>query len=160
MLKNNCDSFAGDADARVWSNRGGSAGHDSVSGSQWWVVSSAYTTSDTWKPGGHQSLIGELIFWAQNRQWVMNSESTERTGQRSATGRWETFEYHRIGSNNEILAVTSSASETSYLLESIAGTSFDAAESGPPPLHSVRCPDHCCQESFPQDLKVRRLKMH
>ena len=50
--------------------------------------------------------------------------------------------------------------ETDYRLESIAGTSFDAAESGPPPLHSVRCPDHCCQESFPQDLKVRRLKMH
>ena len=47
-----------------------------------------------------------------------------------------------------------------YLIESIAGTSFDAAESGPPPLHSVRCPDHFCQKSFPQKLKFRRLKMH
>ena len=47
-----------------------------------------------------------------------------------------------------------------YTLDTIAGTSFDAAESGPPPLHSVRCPDHFCLESFPQELKVRRSKMH
>ena len=46
------------------------------------------------------------------------------------------------------------------LVDTIAGTSFDAAESGPPPLHSVRCPDHFCLESFPQELKVRRSKMH
>ena len=46
------------------------------------------------------------------------------------------------------------------ILVTIAGTSFDAAESGPPPLHSVRCPDHFCLESFPHELKVRRLKMH
>ena len=45
-------------------------------------------------------------------------------------------------------------------LDTIAGTLFDAAESGPPPLHSVRCPDHFCLESFPQELKVRRSKMH
>ena len=46
------------------------------------------------------------------------------------------------------------------VVDTIAGTSFDAAESGPPPLHSVRCPDHFCLESFPQELKVRRSKMH
>ena len=47
-----------------------------------------------------------------------------------------------------------------WILYTITGTSFDAAESGPPPLHSVRCPDHFCLESFPQELKVRRSKMH
>ena len=51
-------------------------------------------------------------------------------------------------------------SKTTWIIDTIAGTSFDAAESGPPPLHSVRCPDHFSQESFPQELKVRRLKMH
>ena len=64
FLKNNCDLFAGDADARVWSNRGGSAGHDSVSGSQWWVVSSAYTISDPWKPS--------IIDW---RTYILAAES-------------------------------------------------------------------------------------
>ena len=47
-----------------------------------------------------------------------------------------------------------------YVVDNIAGTSIDAADSGPPPLHSVRCPDHLCQESFPQELKVTRSKMH
>ena len=47
-----------------------------------------------------------------------------------------------------------------WVIESIAGHSFDAAESGPPPWHSVRCPDHFCQKTFPQELKVTRLKRH
>ena len=55
---------------------------------------------------------------------------------------------------------TSGSCHEPWPLDTIAGTSFDAAESGPPPLHSVRCPDHFCLESFPQELEVRRSKMH
>ena len=50
--------------------------------------------------------------------------------------------------------------ECTCALDNIAGTSIDAADSGPPPLHLVRCPDHFCLESFPQELKVRRSKMY
>ena len=59
MLKNNCDSFAGDADARVWSNRGGSAGHDSVSGSQWWVALTRHQTHGN--QGAIHHCIGEFL---------------------------------------------------------------------------------------------------
>ena len=38
--------------------------------------------------------------------------------------------------------------------------SFHAAEPGPLPLHSVRCPDHFYQKSFSQEIKDRPSKKH
>ena len=47
-----------------------------------------------------------------------------------------------------------------YLLYTSETKSPHAAEPGPPPLHSMRCPDHFYQKSFPQEVKDRPSKMH
>ena len=60
------------------------------------------------------------------------------------------------------MAVTEGKKEPgwAWAVGNSATKSFHTAEPGPPPLHSVRCPDHFYQKSFAQKVKDRPSKMH